>query len=253
MTEFRPSGAPVDPVFILGGAAESVLLARALADALVPVVLAFESVPRGGGPLPDIAIEDLATDDAALCDRLASFCARAVVDATHPFSDVPSRAAPLCRDLGLPYLRLRRPAWTPGPGDHWTEVADTETAARLIPAGARVFVTTGRQSLDGLKGLRDAHLVVRQLGSPRPVPDMRNATFRFETGPFSVAQEQATFADQQISALLCNNSGGTSSRSKLDAARALGLPVFLRTRPASPSGVREVDCLEDAMDWVAEQ
>lgn len=253
MTQANATVAPVEPVFILGGATESVLLARALSDADVPVVLALETAPRGGGALPDVMFEDIGADEAAMAAQFARTGARAIVDATHPFSDVPTRVWPLCHALGLPYLRLRRPAWTPGPGDRWTEVMDVDTAARLLPAGARVFVTTGRDSLDGLKGLRDAHLVIRQLGAPRPVPDLRNATFRFETGPFSAAQEQATFDDLRISALLCNNSGGTTARTKLDAARALGLPVFLRARPNSPQGVREVDSIEDAINWVAEQ
>lgn len=244
---------PSDPVFVLGGAAESVALARDLTDAGCAVVLALEAPPRSGGPLPDVPICDIGSDEAALSDQLTQTGARAVVDATHPFSDVPARAWPLCRALGLPYMRLRRPPWEPGPGDRWTIVADTAHAARLLPSGARVFVTTGRNSLDGFAGLRDGHLFVRQLGAPRPVPDMRNATFRFETGPFTVAQEQATFSELGITALVCNNSGGTTSRSKLDAARALGLSVYLRARPDTAPDAAEVTSVTAARDWALDQ
>lgn len=245
-------------VFVIGGAAETVPLCRGLLDDGATVALALETAPRSGGPIPGaISAAHLGQDDAALCAQMQAADVDAVIDVTHPFSEVPARAWPLCRDMGLPYLRLRRPAWEPGPGDRWTTVADTAHAARLLPAGARVLVTTGRGSLGGFSNLRGGHLFVRQLGPPRPVPDIRNATFRFETGPFSVAHERDVLRELGITAIVCNNSGGTTSRSKIDAARALGVPVFLRARPGLADGTGhcapEVDGVTAACGWFQDQ
>lgn len=175
----------------------------------------------------------------------------AVLDATHPFAQrISARSLALCRAAGLPFAQVLRPPWRPGPGDDWTEVADTAEAARRTPAGARVFATTGRGLLDGLAGLRGGTLFLRQLGAgARPPAAVKGVVTVPGEGPFSVEDEIALFRDLAIDALVVKNSGGQASRSKLDAARALGLPVFLLRRPP-PLDAPRLETVDQAMAWL---
>lgn len=60
----------------------------------------------------------------------------------------------------------------------------------------------------------------------------------------------ALFRKLGVDWLVVKNSGGEASRSKLDAARILGIPVALIERPAQPPGPK-LTTVEDALDWVA--
>jgi precorrin-6A/cobalt-precorrin-6A reductase len=55
--------------------------------------------------------------------------------------------------------------------------------------------------------------------------------------------------EHRIDALVTKNSGGDATAAKLVAARQLGLPVVVVSRPASPVGplARSVD---EALSWV---
>jgi precorrin-6A/cobalt-precorrin-6A reductase len=68
--------------------------------------------------------------------------------------------------------------------------------------------------------------------------------------PFSEDQEVALFQKLRINWLVVKNSGGQASRSKLDAARALTIPVLLIKRPTQPDAAR-VSTVADALNWIA--
>jgi precorrin-6A/cobalt-precorrin-6A reductase len=77
---------------------------------------------------------------------------QALVDATHPFAaQMPWHAAEACAQVGVPRLRVLRPAWSAAPEDRWVEVADLPAAATALASmGARrVLLTTGRQRRQG--------------------------------------------------------------------------------------------------------
>jgi precorrin-6A/cobalt-precorrin-6A reductase len=57
------------------------------------------------------------------------------------------------------------------------------------------------------------------------------------------------FFDLKVDWLVVKNSGGSASRSKLDAARDLGIPVALIRRPRQPEGPR-VTTVSEALAWV---
>jgi len=174
----------------------------------------------------------------------------AVIDATHPFAQVMSdRAARVCASLGLPCLHVLRPEWVAGPGDRWVEIGTEGEAARVIPPGARVFVATGRQTLDRLANMGGRELIVRQIDPPDGPFPFPNGRFLLGRAPFAVEEEVALFRDLRIDWLLVKNAGGAASRPKLDAARQLGLPVAMVRRPPPPEG-RVVPDAEAALDWV---
>ncbi len=54
-----------------------------------------------------------------------------LIDATHPFAArISANAARAAALAGVPLLAIRRPAWSPEPGDVWTEVASVRPPLR---------------------------------------------------------------------------------------------------------------------------
>ncbi|MCF2529583.1 cobalt-precorrin-6A reductase [Yinghuangia soli] len=174
----------------------------------------------------------------------------AVVDATHPFAArISANAVAACAGTGIPLLRLQRPGWTPREGDDWREAASAEEAARLLPSvGRRVFLTTGRMETAPYAGLDDLWFLLRSVEPPEDaVP--ANLEVLLARGPFTVADEIALMRRHAVDVVVTKDSGGTQTAAKLDAARELGLPVVMITRPAVGAGPR-VESAAEAADWV---
>lgn len=175
----------------------------------------------------------------------------AVLDATHPFAArISRRTAEVCAARGLPHAQLLRPEWTPGPGDRWLMLDDESDLAAHVPPGARVFLATGRQTLERFANMEGRYLYVRQIDPPEGDFPLREGEFIVGRPPFSVADEVALFRRLGIDWLVVKNAGGAASRSKLDAACELGLPVAMLRRPAQPEGPK-LDGVAAALDWVA--
>lgn len=173
-----------------------------------------------------------------------------VVDATHPFAHrISARTARVCADLGLAYVQLLRPAWEPAAGDRWTFIDAPEDASEHIQPGARVFLATGRQTLEQFAGLSSCYLICRQIDPPVGPFPFPNGEFMVGRPPFSVADEVALFRLLHIDWLVVKNAGGDMSRSKLDAAREIGLPVLMINRPKMPDGPK-VQTVKQLMEWV---
>jgi precorrin-6A/cobalt-precorrin-6A reductase len=173
-----------------------------------------------------------------------------VIDATHPFAtNITAHAAQACRKTGVAHVILQRPGWQAQAGDRWHFVDQLEQAAALIPGGAVVFLGTGRQSLHSFANLADHRLICRQIDPPEGVFPYPDGRFQVGRPPFSVADEIAFFKAEAIDWLVVKNSGGAASRSKLDAARALGLPVVLQRRPVLPSA-EKVETVEACLSWL---
>lgn len=223
-------------VLILGGAALTQTAAQLAQRAGHEVHIYWSRDPMG--------------DASARCETIRSglAAADAVVDATHPFDDaVPAIARALAPDL--PWLRMARAPWTPTPADRWTTVPGLPAAVAALPAGARVFAASGRDSAETLAH-HDGHVFLRQLhhhSDPAPT----GCTFVFGNGPFDQEGEQRLFADLAVDVVLARNVGGTGSFPKLAAARALGLPVILIAPPA-PVAAPRVETGQDLLAWLAQ-
>jgi precorrin-6A/cobalt-precorrin-6A reductase len=57
-------------------------------------------------------------------------------------------------------------------------------------------------------------------------------------------------AKHGITHVVAKNAGGLAARAKIDAARALGLPVVMIARPAIPDRPK-VATTDEVMDWLA--
>ena len=69
--------------------------------------------------------------------------------------------------------------------------------------------------------------------------------------PFPVEDEIALMRDEEVSLLVSKNAGG-AARAKLDAARALGLPVIMIERPAVPAD-EVVTTIDEAVAFAARE
>ncbi|NHC13860.1 cobalt-precorrin-6A reductase [Motilibacter deserti] len=240
-------------VLLLGGTAE----ARELAGRLVGVPglrvvtslagrVAEPRLPRG-----EVRVGGLGGADGLL-SWVAEHAPAVLVDATHPFAESVSRSAAAAAERGgFPLLRLARPGWSERAGDRWHRVPSLAAAADATPAlGARPFLTTGRQGLEVFAGHSTwsrLEVLVRTVDPPelKLPPGFR---LRCDRGPYSVDGELALLRAEQVDVLVTKDSGGTSTAAKLDAARALGLPVVVVDRPVLPD-VPCVVSVDDAVAW----
>lgn len=174
----------------------------------------------------------------------------AVLDATHPFAAAMShRSAEVCAELGVPFMLFLRPPWMPEPGDRWVFLNSAAEAAEHIPEDATVLLATGRQGLERFAGLEGRTVHVRVIDPPAgPFPFSRGGWVQSRP-PYTVAGERDLLEALGIDWLVVKNSGGSSSRAKLDAARQTGRPVAMLRRPMQPEGPR-VTTVAAALAWV---
>ncbi|MGJ8588789.1 MAG: cobalt-precorrin-6A reductase [Yoonia sp.] len=235
-------------LLILGGTGE----ARQIADRLQ----GYDAVISLAGATRTPAAQSLPTRMGGFggADGFRSYLHEAgitaVLDATHPFAHrITTRTAALCQALGVPYVQFLRPAWMPEAGDRWIEIASETEAASHIPQGAVVFLGTGRQTLDRFANLTGRDVICRQIDPPdQPFP-FAGGRFLVGRPPFSVADEEALFAALGVQFLVVKNAGGIASRTKLTAARHLGIQVLMVARPAQGDWP-VVDTVDAAIAWV---
>jgi precorrin-6A/cobalt-precorrin-6A reductase len=227
-------------VLIIGGSAEAWQLARLVPQAQVRLT-APERVPRNW---PGVV-----TRGAVTAQWLRDQAVERVVIAPHPCDAVAVvQATKAAQAAEVPFLHLIRPAWRATRRDRWHVLRSAPQAAQVIPRGARVLVTLGRDTLPQLNGLR-AQCLVRQLGAPGGNFPLRQGRFLPAKGPFSIAHEIGFLRRERIDWLLLRNAGGQGGWPKLAAARHLGISVALINRPSLPMGPR-VTKVEEAETWL---
>ena len=237
-------------MLVLGGTREGRELAEALHRSGISVVSSLAGrvrnprVPRG-----DVRIGGFG-GARGLTRWLTEHRPEAVVDATHPFAaQISAAAVSACRDAGVPLLRLERPRWRRLPGDRWHSAPDLAQAAEMIPRlGSRVLLTTGRQGVAAFAPVMSAWFLIRCLTEPEP-PLPPNCSVLVDRGPYTLGGELALMRAHRIDLLVTKESGGRDTQAKLDAARQLGLPVIVVTRPSSPAPA-VVDDVGAALSWV---
>jgi precorrin-6A/cobalt-precorrin-6A reductase len=240
-------------VLTLGGTSEARLLAAALErDSSVTVIsslagrVAEPRLPPGRTRVGGFGGVD------GLAGWLVDEQIDLLIDATHPFAATMSIAADsAARRVGVPLLRLSRPEWRAGPADRWHQVDSVREAAQLLPdLGSRVFLTTGRQGLAEFAHLDELWFLVRTIDPPAP-PVPRAKELLLGRGPFSEHSERDLMLRYEIEVVVTKNSGGDATAAKLAAARSLGLPVVMVSRPRAPGGVTTVESVDAALEWVA--
>jgi len=261
-------------ILILGGTTEGYALAETLAAhrQARPRMQPMQPTPRALDPARWRVISSLAGRTssprlpagdtriggfggvAGLVDYLREQRIAAVIDATHPFAATMGwHAAEACQALGLPLLRLERPAWQPEPGDRWHPVRDWDIACETLQelGARRVLLALGRQDLQPFVALTAIHFLIRCVSPPEPLPAFVNAELLLARGPFDLASERALLDAHRIDAIVCKNSGGEATAAKLIAAREREIPVVIRQRPSRPALPSCAD-VSSAGDWLAQ-
>ena len=174
----------------------------------------------------------------------------AVLDGTHPFAAAIShRTAAYGRERGVPYLQFLRRAWLPGPRDRWTFLNAEGDAVRHIPEGVNVFIATGRDTIGSYSGLTSQYVVCRVLSPTWERFPLPHGRWLLGRPPFDLASEVKLLRELATDWLVARNSGGSSSRAKIDAARELGIEVAMIRRPLQPEAPR-VETVAEALAWV---
>lgn len=243
---------PPTHVLLLGGTTEGRRLAADLAE--LPGVEVTTSLAGRVGSPQELAGTVRVGGFGGVNGLMAHLFAEKidlVVDATHPFAaEMTHHAAKACQIVGVPLIRVDRPAWKARAGDVWHEVDTVEEAARTANRiGSRLLVTTGRQEVGAFADVR-AWCLLRSIEPPEP-PLPEQHEILLDKGPFVVPDEIELMTSRRIDCLVTKNSGGGATVAKMWAARELGLPVVIVRRPPLPPGLTCVPDPEAAVDWVA--
>jgi precorrin-6A/cobalt-precorrin-6A reductase len=223
-------------VLILGGTSEARSLASVLvASGATRVVSSLAGrVSAPALPAGEVRIGGFG-GVAGLVSWLASHRPAVVVDATHPYAATMSaHAVAACQAAGVPLLGVTRPGWSPGPGDVWHLVPSLSAAASVVGSlGRRAFVTTGRQGLAAFAPVTGVDFLVRCVDPPAEALPA-SCTVLLARGPYAAAAERSLMVSHGIDVLVTKDSGGAATAGKLAAARELGIPVVVVTRPSRP-------------------
>jgi len=240
-------------VLLLGGTGEARQLADALADepglSVVSSLAGRTAEARvPGGEVRQGGFGGVEGLTAWLRDNKVD----CVVDATHPFAaTMTGHAVEATRAVGLPLLVLRRAGWREQPGDRWVWVGSVDEAAAVLPSvGARAFLTIGRQELDAFAEV-GVWMLARCVDAPEPRPSW--CELILSRGPYSLQPELDLLRDHRIDVLVTKDSGGDMTSAKLEAARALGVPVVIVRRPPVPAGVDVVEEVDQVVRWLRER
>ena len=237
-------------LLILGGTAEAVELAEACAGLPLQIITSLAGRTRQPKvPVGEVRIGGFG-GPGGLAGYLRDQAIELVIDATHPFAaQISSHAEQACRAVGLPRLRLLRPAWAAQQGDRWREVESLADAATSLPEQSRVFLSVGRTELAAFAACKNWFLVrtIEPVESTFDRP--ANVRWLHARGPFRLEDELALLRDHAIDLLVTKASGGEATYAKIAAARELGLPVVMVRRPPPPPGP-VVDTVAAARAWL---
>ncbi|MCP3443008.1 cobalt-precorrin-6A reductase [Bradyrhizobium sp. CCGUVB14] len=235
---------------ILGGIADASLLAAEIARAGIDAVYSYGGRTRvpADQPLPT-RIGGFG-GVSGLADYIRRETITHVIDATHPFAAEMSRnAVEACANTGTPLIALERAPWTRRPGDNWIEVGDVAAAAAALPeAPAHVFLAIGRQHIAPFAA-KPRHAYTLRFVDPPEAPLPFTADVLVSRGPFTLDGELDMMRKRGIDWVVARNSGGDGAHAKIDAARRLGLPVIMISRPTLPKRLR-VESVAEVMQWL---
>lgn len=212
-------------LLLLGGTTEGRLLAKSLFNKGVPLVYSIAGLVRQ----PDLPCE-VVSGGFSQFGGLNKYIKRQgithVLDVTHPYAVQMSRKASGC---GITYWRFERPPWQPKPDERWFDIADL---VRQLEDKKSVMFTVGQITPELVNTLPQGQKQLLRT-AVKPKFDLpANITWIKAIGPFKLADEITLMKDHGVDALISKNSGGEATRAKLEAARQLGIPVYMKTRPA---------------------
>jgi precorrin-6A/cobalt-precorrin-6A reductase len=238
-------------ILILGGTTEASALAAALADRRNAATLSYAgrtATPRPQ-PLP-VRIGGFGGVDG-LIRYLGESRITHLIDATHPFAaQMSAHAVAAAEAAGVPLVALTRPPWMPGEGDRWTRVADLAGAVAALYGPARnIMLALGRMHVDAFAARPQHRYLLRFVDEPAEAPALAHFDLVIDRGPFGVDGDRTLMEAHRIELVVAKNAGGNGAAAKLEAARALDLPVLMIDRPVLPARV-ELHDVPAVLGWL---
>ncbi|MBR0949114.1 cobalt-precorrin-6A reductase [Bradyrhizobium canariense] len=235
---------------ILGGTADASLLAAEIARAGIDAVYSYGGRTRAPADQPLPTRIGGFGGFSGLADYIRREGITHVIDATHPFAAEMSRnAVAACAETGTPLIALERAPWRKAPGDNWIEIPDVNAAVAALPeAAAKVFLAIGRQHIAPF-ATKPQHAYTLRFVDPPEAPLPFAADVIVSRGPFTLEGELEMMRKRSITRIVARNSGGDGARAKVDAARVLGLPVIMISRPQLPERLR-VESVAEIVQWL---
>lgn len=216
-------------ILILGGTKEAAALAEKLVNEMPQTRIISSLAGRTKEPAPiagEVRIGGFGGAEG-LANFLIENKVTHLIDATHPFARTISKnAKEAAVKTGVELQIKTRQPWQKSKDDIWIEVETLEEARAAIPSGARVLLALGSQYIDLFKARADVHFVVRMVdkpATPLPLPDHQLIIGK----PGNVDDETMLLKKFTITHIICRNSGGQGAYAKIEAARALKIPVII--------------------------
>ncbi|MFY0597714.1 MAG: cobalt-precorrin-6A reductase [Cognatishimia sp.] len=238
-------------LLILGGTTEASALAHAVASNDLKATFSYAGRVANPKAQPIPTREGGFGGPQGLAAYIRNHNISHVIDATHPFAAQMSwNAFEACRATDTPLAALTRPAWTPVENDTWQLVPDIAHAVAILQGEAkRVMLALGRLHMNDFAVQPQHHYVLRLVDAPEETPALPNHTVVVARGPFDVDEDIALFKEHAVEVVVCKNAGGTGAAAKIQAARALGLPVIMIERPKLPARA-ELATPKAVLEWL---
>lgn len=242
-------------LLILGGTGEAAALHEALVRAFADKGLEVISSLAGRTVAPRLPSGKVRRGGFGGAEGLARWLGEdaidMIVDATHPYAArISANARVACEKAGVARVTLQRAPWEPQAGDNWIDVPDAAAAAAILPSvGRRAFLALGAGELALFRDVPGVWLMSRVAEAPDPRSPPPGLII-VARGPFDAEAELRLLRERAIDVLVSRNSGGNATVGKIAAARELGIPVVMITRPPREPG----ECLSDiteVLQWVS--
>ncbi len=235
--------APKNAVWFFTGTRDGNALAGECVDEGIPVVISVATeygAAQARRHVPQAHIVQGHIGATARRALLAESGALAVVDGTHPFAtQISAQLTRICAELKVPYLRYERPEQAL-PKDVQSFDTMEAVAAAAIGAHKRIFLGTGVKDIstflraDQFKQCQwFARVTPNQDSVSRSVDAGIPASHLCAMqGPFSKRANEVLWADWNIDCVVTKESGEAGGLpAKIEAARALQIPVLVVNRP----------------------
>jgi precorrin-6A/cobalt-precorrin-6A reductase len=234
-------------ILVLGGTIAARTISDRLADQSHEVIYSL----AGASSQPKVPAVSLRSGGFCGAEGLAAYIRTQsislLVDVTHPFAAQISRNAALAAAAcGIALLRYERAPWEPFAGDNWIICENVNEAATFLSAGATVFLAIGRQHVAPFLARQDISGTMRMIEPPEVAPTQKWQLL-LARPPFKLEDEINLLQRGAFTHLVCKNSGGAEGLAKLEAARALHIPVVIISRPHTSGGiiVRDINQFDD--------
>lgn len=238
-------------LLILGGTTEATALGNAVQDAGLKALMSLagrverparQPIPHRIGGFGGVT---------GLVEFLGARQITHVIDTTHPFAaQMSANAIAACGEAGVPLVAFTRPPWAVQAGDRWQHVDDISAAAAALDRPAcRILLAVGRMHLQAFAVNPQHFYLLRLVDAPTSPAVFPHQHVLVSRGPFTAADDRALMEEFAIDLVVSKNSGGTGAYAKIEAARALGLPVLMIDRPALPARA-EVFTVSDVLGWI---